>query len=297
MANRHFGRIGDIWKHLPLAEILNIERPRRYWESHAGSARYPLTHSVERDYGIFHFFNHTSEHPSLCNSVYWAALTKMAVAAELTDYPGSPLIAMSVLDEQLAHYLFADIDPESLTTIRVASQQLHIDKDRLVVIEGDGATAIEQAGDELPPGELASTFVHLDPYRPFLKSTSGVSCVELFARLTARGVRTMLWYGFDSHEYRDMLVASARNAFTIQESAGQAARIWCGEIILAVFDDPTFDYNPGVLACGILCGNLSDESVVACDRLGKGLVEIYKRAVLPSGRSGAIRFRSERINC
>gem|GEM_PF-3449085 len=35
MANKHFGSIGDIWKHLPLAEILEIERPRNYWESHA----------------------------------------------------------------------------------------------------------------------------------------------------------------------------------------------------------------------------------------------------------------------
>ncbi len=38
MANRHFGRIGDVWKHLPLAEILLLETPRRYWETHAGSA-------------------------------------------------------------------------------------------------------------------------------------------------------------------------------------------------------------------------------------------------------------------
>jgi 23S rRNA (adenine2030-N6)-methyltransferase len=55
MANVHYARIGDVWKHLPLAEILGIERPGRYWESHAGSSSYPLTRSPERDYGVFLF--------------------------------------------------------------------------------------------------------------------------------------------------------------------------------------------------------------------------------------------------
>ena len=50
MANVHYARIGDVWKHLSLAEVLRIGCPRRYWESHAGSSSYPLTRSPERDY-------------------------------------------------------------------------------------------------------------------------------------------------------------------------------------------------------------------------------------------------------
>ena len=42
MANRHFAKVADVWKHLPLVEVLSIERPRRYWESHAGSAFYEI---------------------------------------------------------------------------------------------------------------------------------------------------------------------------------------------------------------------------------------------------------------
>jgi hypothetical protein len=38
MANVHYAKIGDGWKHLFLAEVLRIECPRRYWESHAGSS-------------------------------------------------------------------------------------------------------------------------------------------------------------------------------------------------------------------------------------------------------------------
>ena len=54
MANQHYGRIGDVWKHLPLAEILAIHRPTEYWKSHAGSTHYPLTRSWQRDFVIFH---------------------------------------------------------------------------------------------------------------------------------------------------------------------------------------------------------------------------------------------------
>jgi hypothetical protein len=55
MANVHYARISDVWKYLPLAEVLTIERPGSYWESHAGSASYPPTRSPERDYGVFLF--------------------------------------------------------------------------------------------------------------------------------------------------------------------------------------------------------------------------------------------------
>jgi 23S rRNA A2030 N6-methylase RlmJ len=51
--NRHFAELGDVWKHLPLAEILHMDPPRVYWETHAGSASYPLTESPSRLHGLF----------------------------------------------------------------------------------------------------------------------------------------------------------------------------------------------------------------------------------------------------
>ena len=58
MANVHYAKLGDVWKHLPLAEVLRIEAPRRYLESHAGSSSYPLSPSAERDYGVLYFVKH-----------------------------------------------------------------------------------------------------------------------------------------------------------------------------------------------------------------------------------------------
>ena len=39
MANRQYAEISDLWKHLPLAEILSLEQPHLYCD-HAGSAQY-----------------------------------------------------------------------------------------------------------------------------------------------------------------------------------------------------------------------------------------------------------------
>jgi 23S rRNA A2030 N6-methylase RlmJ len=111
MANHHYGRIGDIWKHLPLAEILEIEQPAEYWESHGGSARYPLTHSWQRDFGVFYFLAHAAKSEALNASRY------RKVLAECGDfYPGSSEIAKRVLGPDTA-FLLCDTDPESVRSL------------------------------------------------------------------------------------------------------------------------------------------------------------------------------------
>ena len=55
MTNRHFGELGDVWKYLPLAEVLRLNPPLHYWETHAGSAAYTLTESPTRRHGALRF--------------------------------------------------------------------------------------------------------------------------------------------------------------------------------------------------------------------------------------------------
>jgi 23S rRNA A2030 N6-methylase RlmJ len=98
MANRHFGKLADIWKHLPLAEVLSIERPSCYWESHAGSALYPMVDDAERRYGAQHFLTASAGYPRLRRSRYRGQLAAMASEGGLLDwYPGSPHVAMTEL--------------------------------------------------------------------------------------------------------------------------------------------------------------------------------------------------------
>ena len=79
MANRHFASLADMWKHLVLVEVLSIERPSRYWESHAGSATYEMVDDTERSYGVRRFLKVARRFPALAlnrpgfcrGSAYW----------------------------------------------------------------------------------------------------------------------------------------------------------------------------------------------------------------------------------
>src|SRR5688500_16391932 len=108
MSNRHFANIGDVWKHLPPGEVLTMLKPPRYWETHCGSAAYPLTHSPGRDYGAWHFHRHANASPAVESSAY-AGLLREAFGVEPSYYPGSPLIAMRLLGaDGRGEFLFCD---------------------------------------------------------------------------------------------------------------------------------------------------------------------------------------------
>jgi len=76
MANPHFGNLGDVWKHVALAEALASERPLNYWETHAGSATYLLSHSPARDYGAYYLLEGGRRSSILSQSPYYQELKR-----------------------------------------------------------------------------------------------------------------------------------------------------------------------------------------------------------------------------
>lgn len=95
MANHHFGNFGDVWKHLALAEVLALERPSRYAETHAGSGSYAMVDDAERRFGVLRFLEVADDTASLRNSRYRALLNQFGDARGF--YPGSALMAMAEL--------------------------------------------------------------------------------------------------------------------------------------------------------------------------------------------------------
>ena len=152
--NRHFAELGDVWKHLPLAEILRINPPREYWETHAGSPWYALTESSSRLHGALRFLSCAPRDPDLRDCAYLQALRSSPGV-----YPGSPALAVQALG-QSATYLFCDVDPESATALRIATARFAAQ-----VVEGDGVSAIyrETQMARIDPGD---GMVHIDPYDP-----------------------------------------------------------------------------------------------------------------------------------
>lgn len=291
MKNRHFGRIGDIWKHLPLAEILRVEKPFSYWESHAGSALYTLTHSLERDYGVFYFIEHTTESPTLEASVYKHILNTYQQNGQLSSYPGSPLIALKLLHENKSKFLFCDIDNESLKNIQEVADVEGASK-VVEVIHADGIHTLAEKAAKLSVQDASNTFVHIDPFRPFTRSANGLHSIDLFSQLSQQGLKVLYWYGYDSYQYRDTLINEIKFSLTKYKVSLIETQIWCGDVSLAAIDDPIFDEHPGVLGCGIVASNLSEVSVENCQQLGKELVAIYENALFPSGSSGALRYQA-----
>ena len=287
MANIHYGNIGDVWKHLALAEILSIEQPRAYWESHAGSARYLLTPSPGREYGVCRFLESAGESPCLQGSAYRRVLGHGVQRGQLPVYPGSPLIAMTLLRDRAEDFLFCDIDPDSLDTIRQCARQFGLAEDAVRTEERDGIAVLSDSLSALSDDEAAATFAHVDPYDPSALSDNGVTSIDVFARLAHRQAKAMLWYGFRVRTERRELLAKVEDAL----AAGALDRpVWLGDITLDAIDIPDLTFDPGVLGCGVLCSSLGDGSIDACERLGEALAETYASAELPGGSAGRIKF-------
>jgi 23S rRNA A2030 N6-methylase RlmJ len=282
MANVHYARIGDVWKHLPLAEVLTIERPGRYWESHAGSSTYPLTRSPERDYGVFLFLERAGRSPALKNSAYRRLLDPHERGKIPTTYPGSPLIAMELLRSRGGRFVFCDIDGASLANIAEDARALGVPSGRLRLVQADGGSTMDGELAGLTEDETAGTFLHVDPYRPLESERGGETPLGLFARAAERGVGCMMWYGFDARSDRAVVLKALRD--------GIAGGAWYGEVSLRAEDLSEVGFDPGVLGCGVVMCNLSQVALVACGRLGEGLAHAYSGARLPNGHDGTLMF-------
>ena len=295
MANRHYGKIGDVWKHLVLAELLQGEAPAAYWESHAGAADYALTHSVARDYGAFYFYQNARRSERLVRSQYHAMLRSYAAGTgELRSYPGSPLLAMQALKNAANRFLFCDLDEESLSTIRECADELGLGA-RVRTEHANGVTTLGRTLCEMPEADAAGVFAHLDPYLPFATDEDGRSTADLFWELTGKGARVMLWYGFGSEDEVAHLMKDFRAAAAGRKMGAGDYAIWRGEIVLAAMHDPDFDINPGVMGCGVLCGNAGGRTIAACAEMGEELGRIYTDAKFPDGSTGAPEFREPRL--
>jgi 23S rRNA (adenine2030-N6)-methyltransferase len=282
MANVHYAKIGDVWKHLPLAGVLAIERPGRYWESHAGSSSYPLTRSPERDYGVFLFLERAGSSSALKGSAYRRLLYLRERGRTSPTYPGSPLIAMELLGDT-AEFVFCDLDGQSLATIAEDARALGVPTGRVRLVQGDGVSTLDGELAGLADDEASATFLHVDPYRPLEPGRGGETPLDLFARTAEQGVGCMLWYGFDARDARAVVPDALRKRIP-----GGA---WYGEVCLRAEDLWEVGFDPGVLGCGVVVCNVGREALTACSRLGEGLVQAYAGARLPNGRDGSLEFQ------
>jgi 23S rRNA A2030 N6-methylase RlmJ len=239
---------------MPLAEILRLRPPRHYWETHAGSASYPLTETAARQHGVFHFLAQAATDPELAGCSYFQELNSLPGL-----YPGSPMLAMRALRQE-ASYIFCDIDPESAGSLR--GEVAHLDAR---VIEGDGVAfiAAEARRGQVDPAEV---LVLVDPFFPHERLTpDSETPLELAGSLAAAGYRVILWYAYFKLEERGW----ARQAMA---ELAPGVSLWCGDAIMPL--QFTYPERSGLFGCGIVLANASEVEKAACRKLGKSLERI-----------------------
>lgn len=270
--NPHFGKLADVWKHLPLDELLVAEQPTRYWETHAGSANYVLTRSPERAYGIYWVLDHLDRSELVKASAYVRLLKALPHANGYPKrYPGSAMQAMLLLGLN-AHYLLCDHDPESARDLEEGARSAGV-ADLADCRNADGRDAVASAIESV---EDASTiFVHIDPFDSFERSADGLSTLDVMNLLARSGAKVLYWYGYEETSDRGWILDSVEGARSV----------WAGDILLPERDES------GLLGCGVLCLNMSEEGRLRCTHLGRALEHTYENALLPSGRFGSVSFR------
>ncbi len=277
MANHHFGKFADVWKHMVLDEVLAHVKPARYAETHAGSAAYPMIHDAERDYGVLQFLDRASFSDTLAASAFHNVVSRF-VTGEPALYPGSALQAMTLLGDDCA-YLLCDTDPVSVVDLGRYAGRLELS--RCDVLHGDGMSAVhERLTDRL------TTVVHIDPFDPFAREAGGLSALELAAEVADAGHSLVYWYGYDSPYERSWALA------VIGSRTGTS--LWCGDLMVgspAGFSDRNGDLGiattPGT-GCGVVLAHATTPVVDRCEELAHALVETYEGAALPSGLPGRL---------
>ena len=279
MANPHFGKIGDVWKHLVLGDLLDRTRPKRYWESHAGSGTYPLERSWEREYGVFTLLREASRAPAVDASRYvWLVRTLPPGEDEVPRYPGSARLAMEVLGDT-ATYLLCDLDPGSVTDLSRSARELDL-TDFVRVERADGLATIRSEAQGLAPEGPAETFVLIDPLDEGERAADGTDSLDLFTHLAAAGFPTALWHGYDDAADRDAVRARGSVPGTSTCSLDIETAFLRGETSL----------HPGVGGCALFLASVAGDELDHAERLGRQLAALYDEALMPDGSPGSLRF-------
>jgi 23S rRNA A2030 N6-methylase RlmJ len=282
MANRHFGKLSDVWKHAALAEVLERERPRRYAETHAGSGAYPIVRDGERKFGILRFLKAAADSEVLARSRYRAIAASWLNGHGL--YPGSALLAMTVLGDA-SSYLLCDLDPRSAEDLRRWAGELNLSRCEIAQADGMATVAAWLDSYDGKPG-----LVHIDPFDPDARSPGGYpggySAFDLAARVASSGTQLVYWYGYDR---------PADQAWAYTRLTAQArGRLWCGDVMVTGTSRTAGDLGrattPGT-GFGIILANLQAGTVQACAAVGNALADAYASALLPDGSRGSLIFR------
>jgi len=264
MQYTHFGKQAEVWKHLPLCDVMINEKPLVYIETNSAYADYTLTRTPEQEYGIFHFLEKAENCKELRDSKYFLLETS---AMKEGCYLGSPALAMNVFQSQIDKYVFFDIDNEALKNIARFSERLSL-TDKVKTINQDSRIGLKNLLESLPE----STLLHIDPYEIIEQASNGYSYLDLFVEASSMGIKCFLWYGFNTLEEKERLNKDIKDKVRKLTDRNLLGK----ELIMEIIEKDTVPCNPGILGSGLLTSNLSEKSLKAIEDCSRLLVDLWK---------------------
>ncbi|OHD36065.1 MAG: hypothetical protein A2Y30_01325 [Spirochaetes bacterium GWE1_32_154] len=283
MSYKHYGRIGDIWKHLPLCNFLLNEKPRFYIETNSAQPYYHFTYSPERDYGIGTVINNALKSDIIANSIFYQTLlNNNKNIMNLNEYLGSPGLAMNILKNNVEKYIFCDIDENSLNAINEYSLKINL-FNKVETYKNDSIKTI----DSLINNFSCLDFIHIDPYSILNKNIDGKTYFDTFLDSVKKGIKSMLWYGYENNSQRKYLNNWMKEK--IKSSCIQSDNnVILIELFLSSIKENEVVVNPGVVGSGVIIGNLSQKSINEFDSFSNELVNIYQDSIILDKYSGKL---------
>ncbi len=272
MTYRHYGNIGDVWKHLVLCELLTGTDVKTYIETNSAYYAYKLDNTPGQKYGIGYFSENAHLGEKLQKSSYYGLIEPCLAKG---NYPGSPAQAMMLLGKKECNFIFFDTDSAALESLRTGAKKLGL-SDRIKTSNTDSTAGFPKMIPELDE----NSFVHIDPYLINKPGDNGNTYMDVFTEAARKGITCMMWYGFRTlNEKRELnrLILKNRPKFINQTSL-------CIEIILKGIRENYIPFNPGVMGCGVL---ISGPGRIPSEKIGDYaslLTVIYKNAVFTGSR-------------
>ena len=264
MSYKHYGEIGDIWKHLPLCEVITMERPTVYVETNSAYSQYSLDRTPAQEYGIFNVIGKAEAFPSLQESAYYKLIKPFVMEGK---YLGSPGLAMTFLNNITESFVFFDLEKEALENITSFANERNI-HGQVRVINKDSVSGLLEMLPTLPP----STFIHIDPYLIDDPNAEGKTYLDVFIKASVQGLKCFLWYGFETLNDKDYLNTLVRERL----SEAQITSAHCCELMMESIQQNSVVCNPGVVGCGVLTSNLSSNANKAISEMADLVVALYR---------------------
>ncbi|HJO95655.1 MAG TPA: hypothetical protein QF753_19830 [Victivallales bacterium] len=267
MPYKHFGRIGDVWKHLPLGEILKIEKPNKYIETNSAFPKYKIKEDWKIDYGIKWFIKNADE---LTETEYVRIEQEYLNRSE---YLGSTGIAMDILGNSCKEYHFYDIEKDALLKNEEYADKLSLSN--VFTHIGDSRTTPL----DIIPKLNHKDFIHIDPYTILDTNSNGHSYSKLFESTLGNNIKSLLWYGYDNDKEKIKIRDWAENVI----HSHKKNQIKLYEIEIVNLQNLPQELNPGIKGCGILIANLTQTSFDVVEKQFQLILKIYNKVEVKAG--------------